>query len=444
MKKPACFLIPALMAGIFSPIAFSAPAAPPAPAKVESKVSWTVRADHADAVYKTGETVEFTVKLGENPSVTPDAELFVTLSKDGYKTFGKFPVKLKDGTASFKTVLSEPGFIQARVSSDLEGKVFSQWGVAVSPQDIKPSTPVPDDFDAFWKGQLDALAKVPLNPDLKPVVNSKAKDAGVEVFDTRVDCVGSAKVSGYYARKAGAAPKSLPAIISLHGAGVRSSDMSGPVNWASKGFIAMDINAHGIENGKDEAYYKTQIEGPLKDYRYVGRDSREKSYFTFMFLRAKRALDFLCSQPEWDGKTLIVSGGSQGGFQSFAAAALDERVTMMVSHVPAGSDHTGMVVDRISGWPKLVPVTDGKPDQAVLEASRYVDNVNFATRCKAQKAVVSVGFVDGVCPPTGCYAAYNATVTKDKEMLHGLGMGHSVDGKLSEAAREAINAHVKR
>ena len=64
MKKPACFLIPALMAGIFIPIAFAAPAAPAAPAKVESKVTWTVRADHADAVYKTGETVNFTVKLG--------------------------------------------------------------------------------------------------------------------------------------------------------------------------------------------------------------------------------------------------------------------------------------------------------------------------------------------------------------------------------------------
>ncbi|HVJ45813.1 MAG TPA: acetylxylan esterase [Luteolibacter sp.] len=444
MKKPACFLIPALMAGIFTPIAFSAPAAPVAPAKVESKATWTVRADHPDAVYKTGETVNFTVKLGENPSVAPDAELFVTLSKDGYKTLKKLSVKLKDGTAGFTGELSEPGFLLAQVSSDPEGKVSTKWGVAVSPTDIKPSMPVPDDFDAFWKGQLAALAKVPLNPDLKPVVNKKAEEAGVEVFDTRVDCVGDAKVSGYYARKIGAKPKSLPAIISLHGAGVRGSEMGGPVTWASRGFIAMDINAHGIDNGKDDAFYKALLEGALKDYRYVGKDSREKSYFTFMFLRAKRALDFLCSQPEWDGKTLIVSGGSQGGFQAFAAAALDDRVTMMVAHVPAGSDHTGMVVDRISGWPKIVPVTDGKPDPAVLAASRYIDNVNFATRCKAKKAVVSVGFVDGVCPPTGCYAAYNAITTKDKKMLHGLGMGHSVDDKLGTEAREAILAHVKR
>jgi cephalosporin-C deacetylase len=444
MKKPVCFLIPALMAGIFTPVAFSAPAAPPVQAKAESKVTWTVRADHEDAVYKTGETVNFTVKLGENPSVAPDAELFVTISKDGYKTLKKFPVKLNNGNGSFTAELSEPGFLQARVSSDAEGKVSTQWGVAISPAEIKPSMPVPDDFDAFWKGRLEALAKVPANPVLKPAANKKAEDSGVEVFDTRLNSLGDRKVSGYFARKAGAKPKSAPAILSLHGAGVRGSDMGGPINWASKGFIAMDINANGIDNGQDEAFYKAQAEGPLKDYRYINKDSREKSYFTLMFLRAKRALDFLCSQPEWDGRTLIVSGGSQGGFQAFAAAALDERVTMMLAHVPAGSDHTGMVVDRVSGWPKIVPVIDGKPDAKVLEASRYIDNVNFATRCKAETAVVSVGFVDGVCPPTGVYAAYNALVTKDKKILHGLGMGHSVDQKLGAEAGAAVVNHAKR
>jgi len=126
-----------------------------------------------------------------------------------------------------------------------------------------------------------------------------------------------------------------------------------------------------------------------------------------------RAIDFLCSQPEWDGKTVVVFGSSQGGFQSFAAGYLDERVTFIVPGVPAGCDHTGEVVGRINGWPKLVPkLPDGKPDPKVQEVSRYFDNVNFATHTKAKGAQVTVGFIDTTCPPSTVYAAYNAYAGK--------------------------------
>ncbi len=39
-----------------------------------------------------------------------------------------------------------------------------------------------------------------------------------------------------------------------------------------------------------------------------------------MFLRMERAIDFLASQPEWDGRILIVTGSSQGGGQAIVAA----------------------------------------------------------------------------------------------------------------------------
>ena len=429
MKTQARFLIPALCAGIISML----PAAEP-------KAPFTVRADHEDALYQKGQTATFTIALNPDVRISPDAEVFWTMSKDGVapKTNGK--VKLKDGKATVTGKLDEPGFLQCRISTEAGGKgAGNSWGVGFAPEKIGRSMPIPDDFDAFWKGQLEKLAAVPLNPVLTPVANDKAK--GLECFDTRIDCVG-AKVSGYFARPAGAKPKSLPAMVTLHGAGVRGSNLGAATTWASQGFLALDINAHGIDNGKDDAFYKALAEGELKDYRAIGRDSREKGYFVGMFLRAKRALDFLCAQPEWDGKNLIVSGGSQGGFQAFAAAALDDRVTIMVAHVPAGCDHSGMLANRIAGWPKMVPVNGGKPDPAVLEASRYVDNVNFAARCKAKTAVVSVGFVDGVCPPTSVYAAFNELPMKDKTIINVPGMGHSVPDKVGNEAKAIVKTRL--
>lgn len=430
MKTPFRILVPVLCMGIL----------PILHAKEAPAVTWKVRADHENALYQSGEPVNFIVTLNKDSKIAADAELSWTLSKDGFapKTTGK--VKLRDGKGLITGKLDEPGFLLCQVNLE-GGNPSTSWGVGVSPEKIGRSMPFPEDFDAFWKGQLEKLAAVPLNPVLTPVAAGKSDE--VEAFDTRVDCVG-AKVSGYFARPKGAQPKSLPAVITLHGAGVRSANLGGAAGWASQGYLAMDINAHGIDNGKDEAFYKALSEGELKDYRAIGRDSREKGYFVGMFLRAKRALDFICSQPEWDGKTLVVSGGSQGGFQAFAAAALDERVTIMVAHVPAGCDHSGMLANRISGWPKMVPVTDGKPDATVLEASRYVDNVNFAARCKAKTAIVSAGFIDGVCPPTSVHAAYNELPVKDKTILNIPGAGHSVPAGITQQARGLVKERVGR
>ena len=172
--------------------------------------------------------------------------------------------------------------------------------------------------------------------------------------------------------------------------------------------LAFDINAHGIANGQPKEFYSALAQGELKNYQHFGVRDRETNYFTGMFLRVQRALDFLAAQPEWDGKTLIVFGTSQGAFQAFAGAALDSRVSFLCAGVPAGCDHTGFKANRVAGWPKFVPrLADGTPDPVVTEAVRYFDNVNFATRIKARGAAVTVGLIDQTCPPTGIYAAYN-------------------------------------
>jgi cephalosporin-C deacetylase-like acetyl esterase len=60
----------------------------------------------------------------------------------------------------------------------------------------------------------------------------------------------------------------------------------------------------------------------------------------------------------------------------------------------------------------------------VLEAVRYFDNVNFAARTHAKEAVVTVGFIDTTCPPTGVYAAYNALPIR-KSIFNDVKSGHA-------------------
>jgi hypothetical protein len=117
---------------------------------------------------------------------------------------------------------------------------------ALDREQIKPSIPTaPDDFDAFWSDQRAKLAAVPLNIRTTPV---KQKDPAVEVFDVQADVGDGAVMSGYFARPVNAMPKSLPAIVFGHGAGVASSRMGIVTEFAKKGMLALDFNAHGIAN----------------------------------------------------------------------------------------------------------------------------------------------------------------------------------------------------
>jgi cephalosporin-C deacetylase-like acetyl esterase len=245
-------------------------------------------------------------------------------------------------------------------------------------------------------------------------------------------------VSGYYARPAAAKPRSLPIILTVHGAGVTSSSLGGAAGWAKDGALAMDLNAHGLPNGREKGFYDGLAAGELKDYRRAGRESRDTVYFLGMYLRLIRAIDFLTAQPEWDGRTVVVFGSSQGGAQAIAAAGLDPRVSFFVAGVPAGCDHTGALVGRIAGWPKFIE-TKEQPNPAVVTAVRYYDGVNFAARAKAP-GFFTVGFIDTTCPPTSVYAAYNA-LQSTKEIFNDITSGHTNTPAASAAMRAAVRRH---
>jgi len=407
-------------------------------ANASTNYTLSVTAARPGAIYRQGEAVSFTIKLLLNKQPVNDAEVNWTISKDGVPPTTSGKVKLDGGSATVTGKLAEPGFLQCRASFQNPDKLTrtALGGAAIDPLQIKPSLPVPADFDGFWAAQKKKLAAVPVNPRLTPV-QSPVKD--VDCFDLQADSVG-APVSGYFARPAGAKPKSLPIILTVHGAGVSSSSLGGSAGWAQKGLLALDINAHGIPNGKPAQFYADLRNGELKDYRARGRESRETVYFLGMFLRLVRALDFLTAQPEWDGRTVVVHGTSQGGYQSLAAAGLDPRVTFFAAGVPAGCDHTGCTAGRVNGWPKFI-ATGEKPAANVLDAVRYYDTVNFVTRSKAA-GIITVGFIDATCPPTSVYAAYNAVPGK-KEIYNDIPSGHANSPQATAAMRNAILAHVE-
>ena len=126
-----------------------------------------------------------------------------------------------------------------------------------------------------------------------------------------------------------------------------------------------------------------------------------------MFQRVMRALDYVKSLPEWDGRTLIVMGQSQGGGQSLAAAGLDPQVTLCCANVPALCDLGGRSLGRRPGWPIASLPHKIQTDAEVRGRTAYVDGVFFARRIKCP-VYLSTGLVDNTCISSAVFSAFNS------------------------------------
>lgn len=139
-----------------------------------------------------------------------------------------------------------------------------------------------------------------------------------------------------------------------------------------------------------------------------------------------RALDFVKCRPEWDGQRLVVRGGSLGGIQAIAAAALDRDVTVAVVSVPAACEYNGYKQGRSASFlyrgKELIARIEADPRRAATLA--YHDAVNFAPRITCD-IYVCTGFADELCTPSCVFAFFNALpATTRKYMSSNPRTGH--------------------
>ncbi|MBR7120599.1 MAG: acetylxylan esterase [Lentisphaeria bacterium] len=380
-----------------------------------------LKVNKPDGVFKVGEKAVFTCRVLKDGKPVEGVDVRYYIAADNQRTKrGKF---ISGGTWKKEATLAYPGWVHLGFSiHDDKGKMMDittvNWnkktkvkavgiGALFAPEKLVSVYPEPKDFDEFWAQVRKELDAVPVKELKKKEVKlSKSHAKKIVCYDVQVACAGATPVSGYLIMPRNAKPKSCPVVLYYDGAGVRDSSKN--LSPALKGAIYFGINAHGIENGKPKAFYENLKKTKLNHYSHSGKNNRDTFYFKGMYMRVMRSLDYIKTLPEWDGKHIIVTGGSQGGGQVFAACALDKDVTYAVAGVPAMSDHAGCLARRESGWPRLYKATkDGKPeDPQVAAAVAYYDNVYFAKRVKCP-INVNTGLFDRTCVPTSVMAVFN-------------------------------------
>ena len=340
----------------------------------------------------------------------------------------------------------EPATVMLRLQNTdpAQTKDYTDIGYGVGVEQFRPAFTKPADFHAWWMEQVALVRQTPMQVKLTPVEVPATYASSYVCYDLEVSCSeGGAPVRGYMALPKGAKTKSLPVCLFLHGAGVNGTSNRSRIDVALQyarqggGSISLDLNAHGMLNGQPQSYYDNLNNTTLKDYRYWPLESRESYYFRGMFLRAQRALDYLCSRAEWDGERVLVIGSSQGGAQTAAICGLDPRVTHAVIRAPAMMDTAGSLAGRKCGWPYL-PERYGFTD-AFMQDGPYFDTAFFLEHNRA-KVLYECGWIDTTCTPSSSLTGYNLCAGEKELCTYPYRAHSSPKGKYGAEWSKTINA----
>ena len=392
--------------------------------------------DKSPISYKPGETMVFTIEpQGINGDI-PAGAYFLKWTRsgdDGVSENGREPFTGKPFV--YKTSIAKPGFVRLyamvvdaadkpfakklpkftgdpttregkralKKSRKMKKHLFFDGGAGADIDTLRQGAPEPADFDAFWTRQKAELAKVPFNAK-RVEIQSGNPDA--RLYAVSVECTGGNPVTGYLSiPKAAEKGQKYAAHVGAFGYGV--GEQYAPRNPPAD-VIHFKMNAHGFllrEFGGTDEYYSTygdkiKSNGYTYSFDPQQNSNPETSYFRGMILRLIRALEYLKSLPEWNGKELLVSGSSQGGAFAIWGAGCGEGVTRVSSTVTGFCDVGAELVGRLRGdWPRI----------KFVEALGYFDPVNFAKRipstCRVD--IPRAGLGDYTCQPSGIAILWN-------------------------------------
>lgn len=380
----------------------------------ERFIKVVVAPDHTDWTYKPGEKVKFTISVLQNGNLLKNAVVKYEIGPEKMEPAKKDSLNIPVGTLTVDAgSMKTPGFLRCVATTVINGKTYRGLATAAfNPLQIEPTIANPGDFTSYWNQAKADLATIP--QDARMTLLPERCTEKVNVYHVSLQnykmgtrlygilCV--PKKEGKY-----------PAILQVPGAGVRP--YNGDISNAEKGFITFQIGIHGVPVNMDVAVYNNLMAGALAGYWNYNLDDKDRYYYKRVYLGCVRANDFIISLPQYDGKNLGVTGGSQGGALAIVTAALDQRVKYLSAYYPALSDVTGYLKNRAGGWPHLFDKNNlafnNTPEK--INTASYYDVVNFARQLKVP-GIYSMGFNDEVCPPTSMYASYNV-ITAPKELF---------------------------
>jgi len=352
-----------------------------------------------NGIFTRGKEVHFGFSLQNQTKKQLDLEVVWEVASDQKKPVVQSdPIRLKipageKRISRYSAKISEAGFYKGTLAFAWSGGRSKQTvQVGYAPEDILPPLTKEADFQKFWDGSRARLAKV--DPQFRLIHQPKLSKGPNNVYEVRMRSYGDVRVGGWYEVPKSKGPH--PALIRVPGYGGNMK----PVDLFDD-LIVFSFNPRGHGNSQQD------VEGRPRDYWIRGLDEKEGYYYQGAYLDCVRAVDFLCSREEVDPGRIAVKGGSQGGGLSFSTAALDQRISLCIPHIPFLTNWE--LYFKTSHWPEMDRWIEGKESRtwkSTLQTLSYFDTMNMAPWIECP-VFMGVGLQDSICPPVTNFAVYN-------------------------------------
>ena len=258
------------------------------------------------------------------------------------------------------------------------------------------------DFDSYWKQTVAQAVDQPLNAELIPY---DLPARGIQAYAVRFDGFQGGRIAGWYLRPDSRAK--MPGVCFYHGYSGRGARPFDLVQYAAQGMCILSMDCRG-QNGQsqDAAVYP---EGYQMGWMTQGIRDPQKYYYRYVYADAVRALELLARREEVDSKRIAITGISQGGGLTLAAAALSERPILAMPDIPFLCDYRRAINIAAAGpYPEIPAFLKQFPNlmEQAFRTLSYCDCVNLAPLIKC-RTIISNCLWDDVCPPSTIFAVYN-------------------------------------
>ena len=276
-------------------------------------------------------------------------------------------------------------------------------------QTYNPPLDEPADFTTFWSTTLAEARRHPLGAVF---TRHESHLKLIEAFDVTFHGYGGQPVKGWFLLPA-VRKGPLPCVVEYIGYG---GGRGLPQDWllypaAGYATLVMDTRGQGsVWRTGDTPDPELEGGNPqIPGFMTRGILAKETYYYRRVFTDAVRAIEAARSHEAVDPTRIAVTGGSQGGGITIAAAGLVPDVKVALPDVPF-----------LCQYERAVGLTDSYPyaeirdflkrhrhhEPTVWETLSYFDGRSFAQRARCQ-TLFSVALMDTICPPSTVYAAYN-------------------------------------
>ena len=281
-------------------------------------------------------------------------------------------------------------------------------------RDYRPEVTEPADFDDFWRQTIDEARKHDLSASERQIDN---KFALVDTYDVTFAGFGGTEVKAWLHVPSGATGP-LPTVVQFQGYSVGRGLPQLDTRWAQAGWahFIMDTRGQGWSVGGFDSTADGSVDAGIAHVPGVmtaGITDPQRYYYRRVYTDAVRMLEAAAASRFVDPTAIVVTGASQGGGLTLAAAGLASLVG--INLVGAAAD-----VPFLCHFRRAIELTDKAPyveiteylaawrdhEEAAYRTLGYFDGVNLARRASAP-ALFSVGLMDEICPPSTVFAAFN-------------------------------------